>query len=356
MKGFFPILFLVVILGILSPFIFFMVNETEQAVVLQLGKPVHVVVNRARPGEYDKIAEEIRSATEATVSISQGPGLYWRLPFIQTVEKLDARIVEFDEQPRDIVTVDKYQLRIDSYARWRIRDPLLFYLRLRRVETAEVRLRAIVGSQLRQELGRQSHYEIIRSSTKPLLVMGVREGEYETYPQRVRLGREVLMARITKSSDESARKIGIEVIDVRIKRADLPQENAESVYRRMIEERNRIANRYRMEGDRESNIIRSDTDRQVKVILSEAEKERLEIRGRADAEAAGIYWEGYEDFLEDGSMVKIEGFGADPEFFKFYRSLEALKKSVGGSDRLILTTENPLFEIFTPQGLQPVEP
>ncbi|MCA9413038.1 MAG: protease modulator HflC [Candidatus Omnitrophica bacterium] len=345
-----PILVLIALFVLFSPFIFFTIGETEQAVVIQLGKPVKVIVNPIHQNQFEEIAEEIRSATEASVSVGNGPGLYMRVPFIQTVEKVDARIIEFDEQPRDIVTVDKYQLSIDSYARWRIRNPLLFYLRVQDEAKATLRLRAVVGSELRKELGRQSHYEIIRSSTKPIQVMGIREGEYEIYNQPVHEGREVLMQKVTESCDLTSRKYGIEVVDVRIKRADLPMENAESVYRRMIEERNRIANRYRMEGERESNIIRSETDRTVKAMLANAEKERLRIRGDADAKAAQIYWEGYEETLEDGSTVMVEGFGSEPDFFKFYRSLQALKKTITQQDNLILSTDSPLFEYLNLEG------
>ncbi|MCA9450168.1 MAG: protease modulator HflC, partial [Candidatus Omnitrophica bacterium] len=276
----FPLLILLILFIIVSPFVFYTIDETEQAVILQIGDPVRVIVNRVTPTEFEEIANEIREATQATVGVSYGSGLYMRIPFIQTVQRLEARILEFDEQPRDIVTVDKYQLSVDSYARWRIRNPLQFYLSVRDRSKATQRLRTIVGSELRKELGKKSHYEIIRSSTNPIQVMGAREGEYELYSQQVKEGREVLMANVTRNCNMTSRdqRYGIEVVDVRIKRADLPKENAESVYRRMIEERNRIANRYRMEGSRESDIITSETDRKVKTLLATAEKESLRIR------------------------------------------------------------------------------
>jgi len=351
-----PFLILLAIFVVLAPFVFYTIDETEQAVIQQFGKPIRVIVNRVSPGEFEEIAAEIRAATEASVNVGYGSGLYMRVPFIQTVRRMEARMLEFDEQPRDIVTVDKYQLNVDSYARWRIRNPLQFFLRVQDREKATLRLRAIVGSELRKELGRQSHYEIIRSSTNPIQVMGVREGEYELYSQRVKEGREVLMKKVTESCDDFARKYGIEVVDVRIKRADLPAENEQSVFRRMIEERNRIANRYRMEGSRESDIITSETDRKVKAMLAEAEKESLRIRGEADAEAAKIFWEGYDERLPDGGVQHVEGFGADPDFFKFYRSLQALKNSIGQQDRLILSSDSPLFEMFNPESLSGQEP
>ena len=348
-----PILIVVALFLILSPFIFYTISETEQAVVLQFGRPVKVVVNTLDPTHTDSIAEEIQAATEANVSIGNGPGLYMRIPFIQNVQKFDARVIEFDEQPRDFVTVDKYQLSIDSYARWRIRNPLLYYLRVQDEMTATLRLRAIVGSELRKEVGSNSHYEIIRSSTKPIRVMGLREGEYEIYNQSVDMGREVLMQQVTDRCDAAARNLGIEVVDVRIKQADLPQQNAESVYGRMREERNRIAERYRNEGEREANIIKSETDRNVKQILAEAEKERLRIRGQADAVAAQVYWEGYQEKLEDGTVIEVEGFGSNPEFFDFYRSLQALKATVNRRDNLILSTDSPLFRILNSEELSP---
>ena len=164
------------------------------------------------------------------------------------------------------------------------------------------------------------------------------------------------MRRITQVCDAKARGLGIKVTDVRVKRVDFLDENADSVYQRMIAERDRITTRHINEGLREAEIIRSDTDRRFKIILAEAEKTNLEIRGKADAEAARIYAEGFTETLPDGTTHKVDGYGDDPEFFEFVRKLEALKKSVSQGDRLILSTDSPLFQVFNPEEGTPPNP
>ena len=345
-KSLLPILVAVVALVLLSPFMVYTIDEGEQAVVLQFGKPVRVVVNRLSEAEYAEVADEILSSTLEKVKVAYGPGLYVKLPFAQTLEKLEARLLEYDEDPDDILMGDKYQLRINSYARWRVRNPLWFLRRVHNTAMAKIRLRGIISSALRRELGRHSHYEVIRSTTRPIETIGVLEDDFRTQQPVVTYGRDVLMQRISELCDGSARKYGIQVVDVRVKRVDLPSQNADSVYERMIEERKRIATRYINEGSREAQKITSDTDRQVKFITAEAEKTDLEIRGEADAEAAKIYAEGYQETLADGTKRQIEGFGSDPEFFRFTRKIQALKEAVGPGERLILSTENPLFELF----------
>jgi membrane protease subunit HflC len=343
---FIPAVVLAILFLIVSPGIFYTISETEQAVVVQFGRPVRVIVNGVEERVYQEIAEEIRAVTDESVRVSYGAGLRMKVPFVQEVRRFESRIMEFDEDPRNILTVDKYNLLVDSYARWRVHNPLLFLKRVREEELATQTLRPIVGSEIRKELGGVSHYEIIRSTTRQITIPGVREGDFTVYQQPVTLGREFLMDRITERCDRSARVYGIRVVDVRIKRADLPPDNARSVYERMIAERNRIATRYLNEGSREAQIITSDTDRQVKVILAEAQRSDLEIRGHADAEAARIYSEGFTETLEDGSQRSVAGFGADPEFFSFTRKLDSLRKSLGYGDRLILTTDSPILEQF----------
>jgi membrane protease subunit HflC len=209
---------------------------------------------------------------------------------------------------------------------------------------------------LRETLGRESHYEVIRSTTTPILVMGTFEDEMRTYQLPVESGREELMRRITERCDAKARELGIKVTDVRVKRVDFQEENATSVYQRMTAERERIATRHLNEGIREAEIIRSGTDRRVKILLAEAEKTNLEVRGKADAEAARIYAEGFTETLPDGTTQRVNGFGDDPEFFEFVRKLEALKRSVNVGERLILSTESPLFQVFNPEEIEAANP
>jgi membrane protease subunit HflC len=299
--------------------------------------------------QYAEIADEIHSSTVEKVRVAHGAGLYMKTPFIQTLKRFEARLLEYDEGPTDILMGDKYQLSIDSYARWRVRNPFRFLMRVQEEEWAQNRLRDIISSALRKELGRHNHYEIIRSTTRPIEFSSLLEDDFQTQQPTVHTGREVILERVTKTCDLAARQYGIQVTDVRVKRVDLPDENANSVYKRMMEERKRIATRYINEGSREAQKITSDTDRQVKIIKATAERTDLEIRGNADAEAARIYSEGFTERLADGTTRRIEGFGADPDFFRFTRKLQALKRAVGSGERLILSTDSPVLDLFNTQ-------
>lgn len=340
-----------VVFLILSPSIFFTIGESEQGVVLMFQKPVRVIVNRVSDIEFEDVSKEIESMPIGGVSISRGAGLHMKLPFLQSVRRFDARLLEYDEHPSDVVTLEKIKPRVDSYARWRIRNPLKFLQSIQREELAAARLEDLIRSALRQELGRHSFHELIRSTTRPIVYGALEEEglDSQTYHPPILVGREKIMSRITQLCDAKAREYGIQIADVRIKRADLPPENAESVFQRMMAERNRIARRHEEEGKREATKIRADTDRMVRVILAEAEKQDLEIRGEADATAADIYASGFSETLPEGSVRKYDGYGAAPEFFQFKRKLEAIENSITAEDRLFLTTDSPLFEILSKQ-------
>lgn len=357
MKGpLFSLLVILAILALFTPSIFYIVGEADQAVVLQFSKPVRVIVNRTTPEEFEEIKAEIESESDSAVGVAYGPGLYMKIPFIQSVRPFDARYLDYDEDPRDIVTVDKQQIKVDSYARWRIHNPLKFLLSVQEETRATRRLSDIISAGLRETLGSQSHYEIIRSTTRPIVVTESFSDGGQSYQMPVTYGREALMQRITEQCDKTVRQYGMKVTDVRVKQVEFLGENAQFVYQRMIAERQRIATRFENEGTREAQIITSDTDRRVAVILAEAEKRNLEIKGAADAEAARIYAEGFEEPLPDGSTQKVEGYGAEPEFFEFLRKLEALKNSVHSGERLILSTDSPLFQIFNPEEIEAANP
>lgn len=334
----------------LAPSTFYVINETEQGVILKFSRPIKVIVNRVNDTDFATISEEIQSASGGgRVRIARGPGLYLKVPFLHTLQRFDARLLEYDEEPSDVVTLEKIKPHVDSYARWRVRNPLRFMQSIQREELAGGRLRDIIRSTLRMELGRHYFHEVIRSSTRPIVyATDSDEGEEtQAYHPPITVGREAIMETITKTCDAKAREYGMHIIDVRIKRADLPQENAKSVYDRMKAERDRIATRFEEEGKREATKIRAETDRQVKVVLAEAAKQDLEIRGNADAQAADIYANGFEETLPTGEKRKVEGFGADPDFFNLVRKLQTLEKAINPGDRLILTTESPLLEVFS---------
>ena len=273
-------LLVIIVLGLIVFFTtVFIVDERQQVVILQLGKPV-------------------RTITE--------PGLYFKLPIpFQNAVTFDDRLLEYDVAPEEVLSKDKKTLIVDNYVRWRISDPLLFLQTVQAIPNAVTRLDDIVYSELRQELGKHNMSEII----------------FET--------REEIMEIVTKASDKSTDQYGIEVVDVRIKRVDLPRENEESIYARMDAERQRQANKFRSEGEEEAQKIRALTEKDKTIILATAYKESQEIRGEGEAKALEIY---------------ANAFNKDPDFYEFTRTLEAYKKIIDKKTTLILPADSKLFK------------
>lgn len=252
----------------------YQVDEVNQAIVLQLGAPVGTVTT---------------------------PGLHLKLPWpIQSVVFFDKRLLDYDSAPTEILTQDKKNLLLDNYAKWRIVDPLKFYISVRDENGAQARLDDIIYSELRVELGKHDLDEVVTKR------------------------REALMAKVTATTNEAAKAYGIEVVDVRIKRADLPAQNEKSVFERMRAERKRIANQYRSEGEEEALKIRAAADSAKVVIMAEAYKQSQIIRGEAEAKAIDIY---------------AKSFGKDPDFYDFFRSLEAYRKIIDSNTVLVLPPE-----------------
>jgi len=273
-------IFSLVILFVLSTII--VVDETEQVVILQFGKPVKII---------------------------KEPGLNFKLPApIQVLNSFEKRLLEYDVPPEEILSRDKKSLIVDNYVRWRIVDPLLFLQTVRAIPTAKTRLDDIVYSELRQELGTHDMHEIITEA------------------------RELIMEKVTIASNEETSKYGIEVIDVRIRRVDLPRENEASIYARMEAERKRQANKFRSEGEEEAQKIRAATDRDKTVLLAEAYKTSQQIRGEGEAEALDIY---------------AVSFSKDPEFYEFIRTLETYEKVIDKKTTLVLPGDSKLFKALT---------
>ena len=280
MKRFSIAIFTLIILFVLSTII--VVDETEQIVILQFGKPIQTITD---------------------------PGLNFKFPApIQVSNSFDKRLLEYDVPPEEILSRDKKSLIIDNYVRWRIVDPLLFLQTVRAIPTAKTRLDDIVYSELRQELGNHDMAEIITET------------------------RELIMEKVTIASNEETSKYGIEVIDVRIRRVDLPRENEASIYARMEAERKRQANKFRSEGEEEAQKIRAATDRDKTVILAEAYKTAQKIRGEGEAEALDIY---------------AESFSKDPDFYEFLRTLETYEKVIDKKTTLVLPGDSKLFKALT---------
>ena len=280
MKRFTIEIFILALLFVLCSII--TIDETEQIVILQFGKPVKTI---------------------------KEPGLNFKLPApLQVANSFEKRLLEYDVPPEEILSRDKKSLIIDNYVRWRIVDPLLFLQTVKAVPTAKTRLDDIVYSELRQELGTHDMVEIITEN------------------------RELIMDKVTKASNEETRDFGIEVVDVRIRRVDLPRENEASIYARMEAERKRQANKFRSEGEEEAQKIRAATDRDKTVILADAYKQAQEIRGEGEARALDIY---------------AASFSKDPDFYEFLRTLETYEKVIDKKTTLVLPGDSKLFKELT---------
>tara|TARA_B100000073_G_scaffold231621_2_gene193484 strand:- start:16575 stop:17426 length:852 start_codon:yes stop_codon:yes gene_type:complete len=259
----------------------FIVDETEQVVILQLGKPVKTVTK---------------------------PGLNFKLPFpIQEKITFDDRLLEYDSPPEEILSKDKKSLIVDNYVRWKIVDPLQFLKTVQAIPTAKSRMDDIVYSELRRELGTHDMVEIITEN------------------------REEIMDVITRESNSATLDYGISVVDVRIRRVDLPAENEASIYARMEAERKRQANKFRSEGEEEAQKIRAATDRDKTIILADAYKEAERIRGEGDAKAVQVY---------------ARSYSSDPKFYEFVRTLDTYKKVVDDKTTLVLPSDSKLFKLL----------
>lgn len=271
------ILIVILVFGFLATQSVFIVHQTEKAIIVQLGNPTDHVY---------------------------GPGLHVKLPFIQQVLYFDARILDYDARPAEALTSDKKTIVLDNYARWRIVDPLLFYRTVRSVPNAQGRLDAVVYSQLRAHFGRHTLTEVVSSN------------------------RSTIMESVTKQASNQLKEFGIEVVDVRIKRTDLPAENQRAIFERMRAERERQATQYRSEGEEESAKIRSEADKERVIIMADANRNAQILRGEGDAGAARIF---------------AEAFSQAPDFFKFNRGLEAMRKALGNNTRILITPDNPIL-------------
>ncbi|MFO7316872.1 MAG: protease modulator HflC [Bacilli bacterium] len=247
------------------------------------------------------------------VKYQDKPGLNVKIPFIQSVTTLPKNLMVYNMSEEEINTLDKKRIIIDNYAVWRVTDPKALIKNARSLVNAEARMEEFIYSVLRTELGQINYDEIINDENS---------------------GRGSLSEKITNNVNELLKKdnYGIEVVDVRIRRTDLPQENEESVYKRMISDRESIAQKYLSEGDAEKNRIEANTDRQVQELISTAKKDAAMIIAEGEAEAARIY---------------NEAFSKDPEFYQLYRTLETYKKTIGDDTVIIIPADSPYARILS---------
>jgi len=242
------------------------------------------------------------------------PGLYFKWPMVQNVRYFDKRILTFDTpEPESFLTSEKKNVLVDSYVKWRIVNPRLYYISVEGDEMrAKTRLSQTVNAGLREEFGKRTIHEVV-------------SGE-----------RDKIMEQMREKADLDARKIGVQIVDVRVKRVDLPTEVSESVYRRMEAERKRVANQLRSEGFAESEKIRADADKQREVIVAEAYRDAQKVKGEGDAKATATY---------------AEAFNQNPEFYAFYRSLEAYRNSFKSkSDIIVVEPSSDFFKYMKSVG------
>ena len=277
---------ILVLAGFVAYLSFFTVKEINQAIVLQFGDPKRVIAT---------------------------PGLQVKIPFIQNVVFIDRRILSLDPAPEEVIASDQKRLIVDAYARFKIVDPLKFYISVGDERVARSRLATIINSRLRSVLGTQSLATLLSED------------------------RAKQMAIIQEGVNAEAEKFGITIIDVRIKRADLPQANSEAIYKRMQTEREREAKEFRARGAEMAVTITSTADKEVTVLLANAKKLSEIMKGEGDGQRNKIF---------------AEAFGKDPDFFSFYRAMQAYETAlIGGDTSLILSPDSDFFKFFGNTGV-----
>ena len=277
MKKFLP---LVILLALLIPSFVYTIDEREQAIITEFG-------------------EFKRSVTT--------PVIHFKKPFVEKISRFEKRMLSTDAPPGQYLTLDKKRLVVDFLARWRIEDPLVFYKSVRNLFSANTRIEDIVYSELREEMATHNINEVIAEN------------------------RELIMNKVKEGSSEKLKEYGIQLVDVRIKRADLPSEVQQSVFDRMVAERTRISKRYRSEGEEESAKIRAETNKNKEIILAKAYAKSEKIKGEGDKKATEIYSESYSK---------------DPEFYEFMKKLETYETVIDEKTIIFLPMNSSLFDLI----------
>ncbi len=276
-------LFIVAIVGVALYASVFIVDEREQALVVQFGEPIRV---------------------------ESEPGLKFKLPFVQNVSYFDRRVLDLDSPAQEIIAADQERLVVDTFARYRITNALQFFQTVGSISGAQSRLSTVLNSATRRVLGEVPYLTIVRDD------------------------RGSLMSRIRDQVNRESRSFGMEIVDVRIRRADLPEANSQAIFQRMQTEREREATEIRAQGEEAAQRIRSRADREVTVIVADATREGEQIRGEGDAERTSIF---------------ATAFGADPEFFSFYRSMQAYEAGFSSGASLVISPDSDFFRYFGDQ-------
>ena len=284
------VLVLLLIAAIVAYSSVFTVQQTEQALVVRFGRPVDIVTD---------------------------PGLHFKAPFTDSVIPIDKRILDLENPSQEVIASDQKRLVVDAFARYRIKSPLKFYQSIGSIQAANLQLTTLLNAALRRVLGEVTLIQVVRDE------------------------RELLMSRIRDQLDKEADSYGIQVVDVRIRRADLPEQNSQAVYARMKTEREREAAEFRAQGKQKAQEIRADADRQATVIVAEANSKAEQTRGEGDAERNRLF---------------AEAYSKDPDFFAFYRSMTAYEHGLKSADtRFLLRPDSNFFRYFGNPSGKPAE-
>lgn len=294
-------LIIIMVISLIVSQVFFTVNEMESALVVRFGSIQRVIVEDGG----DKIATDLKNSGKfaGDVEVVNGKGLMIRIPFVDTVEKYSSQLISYKTLPGEVTALDKKKILLDNNAQWRIVNPALFKITMQSVENGNTRLDDLIFSSIREKIGKINGSRLISD----------KEFVYE------------MLSEIRDEVNTQVESYGMEVVDVRIAKTEFPKQNNENIYNRMRTERQKMANKLRAEGEERYKTITADSDKQAAIIKAEAYQEAERIRGEGDAEAIRIY---------------AEAYNKDPEFYNFYKSLEAYKATIGSNTKLIINANS----------------
>lgn len=292
----------------------FIVNETEQTIITRFGKPVRSAITE--------------------------PGIHFKMPFLEEANFFDKRFLEWDGDANQIPTKGKKFIWVDTYARWRISDPLLFFQRVRDERGAQARLDDILDGETRNAIANHELHEIVRNSNRKAEINPdkVSDEDQNNFMPEIKIGREKITREIYNNASKRTMELGIELLDLRFKRINYYEDVRQKVYERMITERKRIADKFRSEGQGRASKILGDKERELKRIQSEAYRKTQEIKGKADAEATAIYAKAYNRTSDTR------------DFYRFLKTLETYRNTFSDKDWLILSTKNDIYKLLQNQN------
>lgn len=292
---------IVLVISLIVSQLFFTVNEMESALVVRFGSIQRVIVEDGA----EKIAQDLKNSGKfaGDVEVVNGKGLMIRIPFMDTIEKYSSQLISYKTLPGEVTALDKKKILLDNNAQWRIVNPALFKITMQSVENGNTRLDDLIFSSIREKIGKINGSRLISD----------KEFVYE------------MLNEIRDEVNTQVESYGMEVVDVRIAKTEFPQQNNENIYNRMRTERQKMANKLRAEGEERYKTITADSDKQAAIIKAEAYQEAEKIKGEGDAEAIKIY---------------AEAYNKDPEFYMFYKSLEAYKATIGTNTKLIIGADS----------------